>query len=96
LRISWAYYSLGEYQRAIAYYEQCNQVLREIGAQAEAAMNSWNLGLLYEQQGELARAEPLIAHAAAFFAQIGHAQYAEMMSEELAEVRAKLREGGGA
>jgi tetratricopeptide (TPR) repeat protein len=90
-----AYSSLGEYQRAIDYYEQGLVVDREIGNIQGEAIDSYNLGLLYEQQGDLARAEPLIAHAAAFFAQIGHAQYAKLTSDRLDEVRAKLREGGG-
>jgi tetratricopeptide (TPR) repeat protein len=90
-----AYDNLGEYQRAIEYYEQAKAIDQEIGNQEGVARHSWNLGLLYEQQGELARAEPLIAHAAAFFAQIGHAQHAKLTADKLAEVRAKLREGGG-
>jgi tetratricopeptide (TPR) repeat protein len=91
-----AYYSLGDYQRAIDYYEQAIAVLNQIGAQAEAAMHSWNLGLLYEAQGDLARAEPLMAHAAAVMAQIGHATRAKKYADGLERVRAKLREGGGA
>jgi tetratricopeptide (TPR) repeat protein len=90
-----AYSSLGEYPRAIELYEQAKAIDQEIGSPEGVARHSWNLGLLYEQQGDLARAEPLIAHAAAFMAQIGHAQHAKLTADKLAEVRAKLREGGG-
>jgi hypothetical protein len=72
--------------------------VKEVMAKYDVAgvtRTSWNLGLLYEQQGELARAEPLIAHAAAFMAQIGHAQHAKLTADKLAEVRQKLAEQGG-
>jgi hypothetical protein len=70
-------------------------VKQSIGDVEGVTRTSWNLGLLYEQQGELARAEPLIAHAAAFMAQIGHAQHAKLTADKLAEVRQKLAEQGG-
>ncbi|NJK80989.1 MAG: tetratricopeptide repeat protein [Chloroflexaceae bacterium] len=91
--ISSASYSLGDYPRAIAYYEQALTVRRAIGDVQGEAIDCWNLGLLYERQGDLRRAVALMQVAGDFYTQINHAQYAEMCSNGLARVRAALAGG---
>ena len=53
-----AYADLGDARRAIAYYEQRLAIAREFGDRRGEAIGSWNLGLVFEQQGDLARGSP--------------------------------------
>ncbi|MFP4439176.1 MAG: tetratricopeptide repeat protein, partial [Chloroflexaceae bacterium] len=89
-----AYADLGDYPRAIALYEQCIAVLREIGDTAGVAHTSWNLGLLYEQQGDLARAVALMQVWVDFLHQIGHPQFDDLAAY-LAAVQQKLADQPG-
>jgi tetratricopeptide (TPR) repeat protein len=89
------YKNLGEVQRTIDYYEQGLVVDREIGDIQGEAIDSYNLGLLYEQQGELARAVLLIEHATAVMQQIGHQVYAKEYADGLERVKRKLADQGG-
>ena len=54
-----AYYSLGEVQRAVEYYEQALAISREIGHRNLEGNTLANLGVLAKGQGDLARARAL-------------------------------------
>ncbi|MFO7170998.1 MAG: tetratricopeptide repeat protein, partial [Chloroflexota bacterium] len=62
---------LGEYQRAIEYHEQCLAIARELGDRRDEGRATWNLGLVYEQQGDLARAVELMQAAVHIKREIG-------------------------
>jgi hypothetical protein len=62
-----------------------------IGAQAEAAKLSWNLGLLYEQRGDLAQAISLMQTYVDFLQQIGHPDVAQRTAR-IEEVKHQLME----
>ena len=51
-----AYYSLGEYRRAIEYHEQYLAIAREIGDRRGEGIALGNLGLAYDSLGEYRRA----------------------------------------
>jgi tetratricopeptide (TPR) repeat protein len=79
----------GRYEEAIAYYQQCLAIAEQIGDVATIAAHSWNLGLLYEAQGDLAAALPLIERDVLWLEQIGHPDAAERRAY-LEDVRARL------
>ncbi len=80
---------MGNLQQAIASYEQQLFIAREIGDREEEAIASWNLGLTYEQQGDLTRAVALMQLLVDFEREVGHAN-AEKDAEELEKVRQRL------
>jgi tetratricopeptide (TPR) repeat protein len=80
----------GYYDWAVRFYEQALEVGQAIGDQISVSEISWNLGTTYEAQGDLARALPLIEHAAAFFHQIEHATRADEAASAAEEIRRKL------
>jgi len=82
---AWA--ALGEPLRAIDYYEQARA--QTIGYRHNEAIDSWNLGRLLEQQGELPRAVELMQVAVDFYSSIGHPR-AEELAAAVAEIRQKL------
>ncbi len=59
-RLGTAYAVFGKVREAIDYYEQALAITRELGDQEELAWTSWNLGLVLEAQGDLARAASLM------------------------------------
>ena len=82
---------LGDARRAIGYYEQALAIRREIGDAMGVASTLFNMALLYAQQGQAARALPLAQQAAQFYAQLGHAQYAQRAQQLVAQIRAAMR-----
>jgi tetratricopeptide (TPR) repeat protein len=72
-----AYADLGDARRASGYYEQALAIDREIGDLNGVATRSFNMALLYAQQGDQARALPLAREADRLWGQTGHAEYAQ-------------------
>ncbi len=88
------YAGSGDYPRAIASHEQALVISRAIGDIQGEAIGSWNLGLRYEAQGDLARAVELMQVWVDFLHQIGHAGV-ESRIQRLEEVKQKLAAQGG-
>lgn len=86
---------LGDARRAIGYYEQALAIAREIGDLDGVARHSFNMALLYAQQGETARALPLAQEAARIFAQIGHTPNAQRAQQLVAQLQGGGAVGGG-
>ena len=78
-----AYADLGEVWRAIEYYETALEVAREIGHRCNEGIWLDNLGLLAEEQGDLARARKLWEQALRIFEDIED-PYAERVRDWLA------------
>jgi tetratricopeptide (TPR) repeat protein len=57
---------------AIDHYQQSLEICQRIGDVAGVALTYWNLGLLYEEQGDLPTALPLLEHYVQWEEQIGH------------------------
>jgi tetratricopeptide (TPR) repeat protein len=55
-RLGNAYYSLGQYQRAIEFHQQHNEIAREIGDRSGEAASLGNLGNAYQSLGQYQRA----------------------------------------
>jgi tetratricopeptide (TPR) repeat protein len=51
------YYSLGEYQKAIEFYQQSLAIFREIGDRGVEAYSWFNLGLTYYKLKRIAEAK---------------------------------------
>jgi hypothetical protein len=82
---------LGHSHDAIAFYQRSLDGARHTGDLATIMHNLWSLGTLYEAQGDLAVALPLMEEAAQIAERIGMpwaAQYRAKAEE--------LRAGGGA
>jgi tetratricopeptide (TPR) repeat protein len=84
-----AYARLADYQQAITYYESSIAVFRNLIDIAGVARNSWNLGLVYEQQGDLTRADSYMRMYVGFLYNIGHSN-AEQIAKHHRRVRRKL------
>lgn len=67
-----AYWHLDEPRRSIEYYEQWRAIAHEIGDRLGEASASWNLGLVYEDDGNLSRAADLMQVRVDFNREIGH------------------------
>jgi len=65
-------------------------IRKEIGDRAGEAVTSWNIGMIYEKQGDLAEAEPYMARTVQLDEEIGHPSL-EKDRKYLEELRAKLR-----
>jgi Tfp pilus assembly protein PilF len=65
-------------------------IRQEIGDRAGEAVTSWNIGLTYAEQGDLAKAEQHISRAVQLEEEIGHPDL-EKDRKGLERVRAKLR-----
>ena len=54
---------VSDIQKALDYYGQARHIAREIGDREGEAIHSWNLGRLYEHEGDLLRAVELMKTA---------------------------------
>ena len=70
-----AYYSLGEYKRAINYHNQSLAIARAIGDRPQEAKSLSNLGLAYGSSGEYKRAIYYLSQTLAFKRAIGDRQW---------------------
>jgi tetratricopeptide (TPR) repeat protein len=86
------YSTIGEIQHAITYYEVCITLFCETGDITSVADNSWDLGMLYESQGDLIQTLPLFEAAARHYQEIGHVTHAEQSVHKLEEVKCKITE----
>ena len=84
-----AYVNLGEPRRAIDLYEQRLAIAREIGDHTGEAEANWNLGLVYEAEGELRRAVSLMELCVEYERGIGHPD-AEKDAARVEALRARL------
>ena len=66
------------------------RIRREIGDKAGEAVTSWNIGLTYEEQGDLDKAESYISRTVQLDEEIGHPAL-EQFREGLATVRAEIK-----
>ncbi|MCI5158502.1 MAG: tetratricopeptide repeat protein, partial [Candidatus Electrothrix sp. AUS1_2] len=83
------YYAQGNYAKAIEYREQTLAILREQGDRGLEAQCCWNLGLTYEDMGDLAEAEEHIMQAVQIAEQMNHPSL-EKYRDGLARMRAIL------
>ncbi|MDU9049513.1 MAG: tetratricopeptide repeat protein [Candidatus Electrothrix sp. Rat3] len=74
--------------KALEYGKQALAIVRELGDRRLEVEDSWNLGLTYEDMGDLAQAEKHIALAVEIAEQIGHSDLEEYR-DGLTRVRAK-------
>ncbi len=65
-------------------------ICRDLGYRAGEAVTCWNIGLTYEDMGDLAQAEEHISLAVEIAEAIGH-PYLEQYRDGLERVRAKRR-----
>ncbi len=86
-----AYSDLGEPRRAIELYEQRLAIAREIGDRSGEVITSWNLGLIYEAEGDLSRAVSLMDLCVEYEQDIGHPD-AEKHAARVEALRARLGE----
>jgi tetratricopeptide (TPR) repeat protein len=84
---------LGQVEQAIAYYQQALAIAREIGDRRGEGNHAWNLGLVYEKQGDYAQAAALMQILVDYEREIGHPD-AEKDAQYLAKVREKARGSG--
>jgi len=68
------YYSLGEVEKAIGYYEQALAIAREIGHKQGEGADLGNLGNAYRNLGEVEKAIGYYEQALAIAREIGHKQ----------------------
>lgn len=86
------YAVLGDEQRAIAHFEQAITVGQsKYDLEGVISRCSWHLGLLYEKQGDLRRAVPLIQTHVDFLWRIGVDTEAMKCDAHFAAIREKLR-----
>jgi tetratricopeptide (TPR) repeat protein len=84
-----AYAALGKMDKATQYFEQRLTIVREIGDKRGEAIAGWNLGLVYEEVGDLKRAVDQMQISVGFERQMGHKD-AEKYADYLKNVRARL------
>jgi tetratricopeptide (TPR) repeat protein len=82
---------LGDVARAIECYEQALTIDRQLGERSAEATDSWNLGLLYERQGDLQRAIAFIQVYVDFAYAVNHPD-ADSDAQWLAALRRRLGE----
>lgn len=63
---------ISRYSEALPLYEQSLAIRQEIGDRAGEAVTSWNIGMIYKKQGNLAKAEQYMARTVAIDEAIGH------------------------
>jgi tetratricopeptide (TPR) repeat protein len=66
-----AYRKLGEFSKAIDYYQRGLVTYRNLGYRHGESWFKWELGLIYEQQGDLAQAVELMQASADYKREIG-------------------------
>jgi len=80
---------------AMEYYEQALVIDQATGDKLGEANDCWNMGLLFEEQGNLARAAHLMQVRVDYLASIGHtdvgryARYLTDLQKKLEEQQAK-------
>jgi tetratricopeptide (TPR) repeat protein len=83
------YAHLGETLKAISFYDRELDIYYEIGDRFSQAATNWNLGLVFEQQGDLTRAVTLIQASEEYFREIGH-PHLEQVAAHLEGLRQRL------
>ncbi|MCI5118089.1 MAG: tetratricopeptide repeat protein, partial [Candidatus Electrothrix sp. LOE1_4_5] len=78
----------GKPSTALEYHEQALAICRELGDRAGEAESCWNLGLTYNDMGDLAQAEEYMALAVKIAEPMGHPEL-ERFRNYLKRVRAK-------
>ncbi|CAK8714907.1 hypothetical protein KKHLCK_03970 [Candidatus Electrothrix laxa] len=85
------YMAQGDKESALSCYEQSLARAKEIGTKVEEARGSWNIGWLYIQKGQLAKAEPYLSRAVDLAEHMNLTDL-EKWRKALEAVRAKLQE----
>ena len=85
-----AHAAMGQRQKAIKYHQEALQIAREIGDRNSAAKTAWNLGLRYQEAGDLRRAVDLMQLMVDFEREIGHAD-AEKDAAFVQTLRTRLK-----
>ena len=86
------HYQLNEWDKALEHYQQAREIRERLGDTAGVAQTLWNMGLLYEEQGLIAKAIPLFERAVELERRLGaldaekHAAYLEQLREKAAKV----------
>ncbi|MCI5227652.1 MAG: tetratricopeptide repeat protein [Candidatus Electrothrix sp. AX2] len=83
-------YAEGEYATARNYLEQNLKLMRKIKARAEEAAISWNIGLIYKEQGDLTKAEQYISRAVQIAEEIGDSS-SEGWRKDLEKLRVEIK-----
>jgi len=85
------YDQLGEYDKAIACYEQAITIAQRTDDLYSKAMNNWNMVLIQEKRGHLQHAFELMQGAVVYFTSIDDAQKARMMQRKLRQIEKRLQ-----
>ena len=80
---------MAEPRRAIEFYEQYRQIACAAGDRRGEAIVSWNMGLAYENLGDLSRAAESMQVCVDYEREIGHPD-AEKHAARVAALRARL------
>jgi tetratricopeptide (TPR) repeat protein len=86
---------MGNIRRAIAYYEQHLELARELGERRDEARTSWNLGLAFEELGDLTAAIAAMQICLDFERAVGHPD-ADSDAATIERLRARLAVGQSA
>ncbi len=85
------YDQLGEYDKAIACYEQAITIAQRTDDLYSKVMNNWNMVLIQEKRGHLQHAFELMQGAVVYFTSIDDAQKARMMQRKLRQIEKRLQ-----
>jgi len=82
-----AYYTMGQFERAIEHYQRALSVARALGDQPGQAKRLGNLGLAYRAAGQVDRAREALQLALGIFQEL-HSPYAQQIQDTLADLKA--------